>query len=282
MADSVFVEGEPVLSGGKGQDEWQDKIRRRCPSHLPAPSLTFIVSALRRRGHPFDLDNLIHPVLMIFDDPIDAVRARLYVGARPGLLIESDEIPVEPPTTEVNQRPQDLTGTRTHRTRRGSRCLVRPGLRSRHPAGPRCPDRIARPLRASRLTATGQPIDGALVPPPPVVGSSCPGSPDPVSISRFGSGLWAPYGSHAVTSAQVSLNGGISVDPAIEANRFPEPSTACLGTMSAPIHCRLRARWCCPQSGRASTWAQLERHPCLGPQPKRDLLPRPGDLRHKQ
>jgi hypothetical protein len=51
--------------------------------------LTFVVSALRRRGQPFDLDNLVHPVLMVFDDPIDQMSARLYVGDQPGVLIES-------------------------------------------------------------------------------------------------------------------------------------------------------------------------------------------------
>jgi hypothetical protein len=100
MPVSVFVEGEPVTSGGRRQDEWQSAIRSRCPRHLAAPSLIFIVSSLTRHGQPFDLDNLVHPVLMVFDEPIDAVRARLYVGVRPGVLIESDDVPVAIPTPE--------------------------------------------------------------------------------------------------------------------------------------------------------------------------------------
>ena len=92
----TFVPGEPVLSGGRGQDEWQDAIRSRVNSSISNPTLTFVVSSVRRRGHPFDLDNLVHPVLMVLDDPIDRVSARLYVGAPQGLLIE-DRVPDAPP-----------------------------------------------------------------------------------------------------------------------------------------------------------------------------------------
>lgn len=84
----VFIEGMPVLSGGRGQDEWQEAIRARVPRKVDNPKLTFVVSDLKRRGQSFDLDNLVHPVLMVFDEPINYVSARLYVGDRPGLLIE--------------------------------------------------------------------------------------------------------------------------------------------------------------------------------------------------
>ena len=89
MKHAVFVEGEPVLSGGAGQEEWQSGIRSRVSQQVTHPKLTFIVSGLKRRGQYFDLDNLVHPVLMVFDDPIDEVSARLHVGGRPGLLIEN-------------------------------------------------------------------------------------------------------------------------------------------------------------------------------------------------
>lgn len=92
----AFVEGEPVLSGGKGQADWQDAIRRSVSGQLANPSLTFVVHSLRRRGQPFDLDNLVHPVLMVFDEPIDTVSARLIVGERPGLMID-DARPASPP-----------------------------------------------------------------------------------------------------------------------------------------------------------------------------------------
>ena len=88
MTFPVFVDGEPVLSGGRGQDEWQSKIRGQVPRNVAHPDLTFIVSSLRRRGQPFDLDNFVHPLLMVFDEPINYVRARLHVGERPGVLIE--------------------------------------------------------------------------------------------------------------------------------------------------------------------------------------------------
>ncbi len=63
-------------------------IRDRVGSVLVHPRLTFVVSGLRRRGQVFDLDNLVHPVLVALDDPIERMSARLYVGDRPGLLIE--------------------------------------------------------------------------------------------------------------------------------------------------------------------------------------------------
>lgn len=91
---SVFVGGEPVLSASRGQAEWQEAVRNLCPNKPHSPYLTFVVSSLRRRGHPFDLDNLVHPVLMVWDDPIDQVSARLHVGENPGLLIE--DRPLDP------------------------------------------------------------------------------------------------------------------------------------------------------------------------------------------
>lgn len=86
-----------MLSGGRGQDEWQQAIRQSIDPRIVSPTLTFVVSSIRRRGHPFDLDNLVHPVLMVFDEPIDRVSARLYVGFPTGLLVEDralDQPPV--------------------------------------------------------------------------------------------------------------------------------------------------------------------------------------------
>jgi len=91
-----FVTGEPVLSGSRGQDEWQDAIRACLTADVVQPMLTFIVSSLKRRGQLFDLDNLVHPVLMVLDDPIDSVSARIYIGDRPGLLIEDDRFEPRP------------------------------------------------------------------------------------------------------------------------------------------------------------------------------------------
>ncbi len=89
---AVFVPGEPILSGGKGQVEWQEAIRHAYGQEILSPKLTFVVSALKRRGHSFDLDNLVHPVLMVFDDPIERVWARIRIGESPGLLIEDTEL----------------------------------------------------------------------------------------------------------------------------------------------------------------------------------------------
>lgn len=110
---SVFVDGEPVLSGGRGQSEWQAAIRRATSKQPLNPTLTFIVSELRRRGQPFDLDNLVHPVLMVFEEPVDTVSARLVIGTRPGLVIQ-DARPAPPPTNSLRNiyvdSPSEVSG----------------------------------------------------------------------------------------------------------------------------------------------------------------------------
>lgn len=97
-----FVPGEPVLSGGRGDKEWVETIRSVVGQTIRHPQLTFVVSSLRRRGHPFDIDNLVHPVLMAFEDPIDVVSARVYVGDDPGLWVE-DRLPDDPPGSCLRQ-----------------------------------------------------------------------------------------------------------------------------------------------------------------------------------
>lgn len=120
-ADEVtgwFVPGEPVLSGGKGDEEWVETIRTAVGTQVTHPRVTFVVTGLRRRGHPFDIDNLLHCVLMAFDEPIDDVNARLYVGDAPGVWIE-DLLPEGPPVDCVHSIyvPQHSRGS--HRGRAG-------------------------------------------------------------------------------------------------------------------------------------------------------------------
>lgn len=116
MKGSAFVPGEPVLSGGRGQDSWQTEIRTRLRHGLVDPALTFVVSGLRRRGHPFDLDNLVHPVLMVLDEPIDCVSARIHVGEQPGLLIE-DSKPGPVPSHSVHTLYLETHSEKSDRTR---------------------------------------------------------------------------------------------------------------------------------------------------------------------
>jgi hypothetical protein len=60
QAPRWFVPGEPVLSGGRGDKEGVQTIRAAVGTQVRHPRVTFIVSSLRRRGHPFDIDNLLH------------------------------------------------------------------------------------------------------------------------------------------------------------------------------------------------------------------------------
>lgn len=111
---AVWVPGEPVLSGGRGQDEWQAAIRTALGGReIRNPSLTFVVAALRRWGNPFDLDNLIHPVLMVLDEPIDVVTARLYVGSQPGLLLEDSLPPLPEPVRSLYVSSHSKVSART-------------------------------------------------------------------------------------------------------------------------------------------------------------------------
>ncbi len=116
----AFIEGEPVLSGGRGQDEWVEAIRAgvgRLSLPIRFPRLTFVVSGLRRRGNPFDLDNLMHAPLIVLDEPVDSVSARLHVGDRPGLLIEDG--PPEPPTKVLRSIYVEAHSQGSDRTRVG-------------------------------------------------------------------------------------------------------------------------------------------------------------------
>lgn len=116
--DAIFVDGEPVLSGGRGQESWQEAIRAGMSDPPLNPSLTFVVSGLRRRGHPFDLDNLVHPVLMVLDEPVDQVSASLHVGARPGLLMEDHPVNV-PPSGLLRSLYVDSHSETSDRSRKG-------------------------------------------------------------------------------------------------------------------------------------------------------------------
>jgi hypothetical protein len=90
----VFVAGEPVLSGGRGQDEWLAALRAgvaKLPQKVKRPKLTFVVSGLRRNGQFFDLDNLMYAPLDVMEEPLDSVSVRLHVGDRPGVLIEDGD-----------------------------------------------------------------------------------------------------------------------------------------------------------------------------------------------
>jgi hypothetical protein len=94
-SEPVFVSGKPALSGER-DEPWKELVRAHLRGTPVHPTLTFVVSALRRRGQPFDLDNLVHPVLYVMEDPIDCVSARLFVGEPAGVLIE-DRPPIVPP-----------------------------------------------------------------------------------------------------------------------------------------------------------------------------------------
>lgn len=128
---AAWVEGEPVLSGGRGQAEWQDAIRESLHGRVHSPALTFIVSSLRRRGHPFDLDNLVHPVLMVLEEPIDCVSARLYVGDQPGLLIQ-DLSPQPPPGDPVRRLYVDTHSEMSDRHRSGIPEIVNDSVLDQH------------------------------------------------------------------------------------------------------------------------------------------------------
>ncbi len=101
---SVWIPGEPVLFMGRREKEWQqaiaDAVGAATHTH---PRLLFRVAAFRRRGHYFDLDNLLKPAIDELAGPIDSVWASIHEAEEPGLEI-SDERAPDPPEESIQFR----------------------------------------------------------------------------------------------------------------------------------------------------------------------------------
>lgn len=97
--EPVFVHGEPALLLTAREREWRTTLRGCGVSGLSSVQLRFVVTSWRRRGHVFDLDNLVDPVVAVVAAP-PALRRSLWatveVGDQPGVAIASGPPPPLP------------------------------------------------------------------------------------------------------------------------------------------------------------------------------------------
>lgn len=102
-----WILGEPVLFMGRGEKEWQQSIAGAIDvaAHRH-PRFLFRVGAFRRRGHYFDLDNLVKPAIDKVVGPIESVWASILEAEEPGLEI-SDERAPSPPDDALRLRVED-------------------------------------------------------------------------------------------------------------------------------------------------------------------------------
>jgi len=109
---AVFVAGEPALLLTRGESDWRQLVRDCGVVGLERPRLRFLVSAWRRRGHRFDLDNLVDPVLAVVAAPAPQRRslwATVELGTQPGVEIselEPPAVPAEATTVHLANAPQ--------------------------------------------------------------------------------------------------------------------------------------------------------------------------------
>lgn len=97
----MFVAGEPKLLLTKGEAEWRQTVRGSGLVDLRSPRFRFVVSSWLRRGHRFDLDNLVEPVLAevgALPAELQTVWASMEVGDETGVEITEEPPPAPPPS----------------------------------------------------------------------------------------------------------------------------------------------------------------------------------------
>ncbi len=91
--------GEPATFFTRSEVSWKARLAEKLGGFRVRPNcgikLEFIVSAWKRRGHHFDLDNLAKPVFDVLEKPqVEFVDIFVKQGADPGVWIQvSDEWP---------------------------------------------------------------------------------------------------------------------------------------------------------------------------------------------
>lgn len=95
----AFVEGEPALLLSRNEKAWRDLVVACGMSGLEEVRLRFIVTSWRRGGNPFDLDNVVDPVLAAVCAPAEqrrSVWATVELGDDPGVEISEQAPPPAP------------------------------------------------------------------------------------------------------------------------------------------------------------------------------------------
>lgn len=97
--EPVFVPGEPALLLTGRERDRRAAVQACGLNGLSSVRLRFVVTSWRRHGHPFDLDNLVDPVLAVIAAPPARRRslwATVEVGDPPGVSIPSGPPPPTP------------------------------------------------------------------------------------------------------------------------------------------------------------------------------------------
>lgn len=99
---SVWVPGAPAVFWGSGDSAWR-LVVSGCRFASQSPAMTFVVSAWRRRGHRFDLENLVVPVLSALQLTPESLWATVELGMVEGVRLW-EHVPPAPnvvPAAEV-------------------------------------------------------------------------------------------------------------------------------------------------------------------------------------
>lgn len=86
----MFIAGEPQTLLSKGDKSWRQTIASFGIHVEPELCLRFAVSSYYRRGHPFDLDNLVDPVLDVLAPEVSlrkSLWATVELADTPGVEI---------------------------------------------------------------------------------------------------------------------------------------------------------------------------------------------------
>lgn len=95
----MFIEGEPQTLLSTREKMWRAAVLNSHIQAGPELRLRFVVSAWKRRGHSFDLDNLVSPVLDVIGCEVQSrksVWATVELGQPSGVEVTSASPPLPP------------------------------------------------------------------------------------------------------------------------------------------------------------------------------------------
>lgn len=95
----MFIQGEPQTLLSAREKLWRAAITDSKVEVWPELRLRFVVGGWKRRGHPFDLDNLVSPVLDAIGIEVSqrkSIWATVELGEPSGVQITSESPPPSP------------------------------------------------------------------------------------------------------------------------------------------------------------------------------------------
>lgn len=141
MFGERFIEGEPATFFTQSEAAWKMRLEGELQDFPVRPdygvTLEFVVTAWRRRGHSFDIDNLAKPVFDLLRRPqVEFVEIGMKKGTAPGVRVRvSDQRPPAPQAIRLWMR-RLLVGSQKHEG-------IHPSLRGHLPVASDCPLRVS-------------------------------------------------------------------------------------------------------------------------------------------